>query len=390
MHGNINIRNGNIRPMTYDAKPESTCADNHEVVQDIEDLMSVCSWETDRNLQIIHVGRSCASVFGDPVSALIGRKITELTNQNALEGRNTDLQTIIGSRYTFRSYTTEVMTYSGRTAIVTLSGRPKFHEREGYFTGYRGFAKTVERRSVSATGEKNSGDARLGQLLQSLNQIANHELRTPLNAVIGFAQCLEGEIHGPIGDRQYLEYTSHIIDGANALENAVKRLLAYTESSTGYRKAERVIKPEAMMREILQETGCDRGNPMVVGMPNDAALVSIDVGTVKSAIQEMLLLSGAAGISSCETARCHDGTVRVDIELLKPEKNTDAGTGERVPCRVDQQINSAHIAEEARFGLYLATAMLECIDCSLTVEDGEENLRKFTIWISKEKVIQAF
>ena len=38
----------------------------------------------------------------------------------------------------------------------------------------------------------------------------SHELRTPLNAIIGFSEIMRGEVFGPVGNGQYLEYSGHI------------------------------------------------------------------------------------------------------------------------------------------------------------------------------------
>jgi len=38
----------------------------------------------------------------------------------------------------------------------------------------------------------------------------NHELRTPLNAIIGFAQMMEKQVHGEVGNEKYSSYVEYI------------------------------------------------------------------------------------------------------------------------------------------------------------------------------------
>lgn len=45
----------------------------------------------------------------------------------------------------------------------------------------------------------------------------SHEFKTPLNAIIGFAEMLAREMHGPIGDDRYREYASTIVTSGQRL-----------------------------------------------------------------------------------------------------------------------------------------------------------------------------
>ena len=45
----------------------------------------------------------------------------------------------------------------------------------------------------------------------------SHELRTPLNAVLGFAQLMQGEVFGPIGNVRYRQYIEEIVRSGDHL-----------------------------------------------------------------------------------------------------------------------------------------------------------------------------
>ncbi|MFT4089187.1 MAG: HAMP domain-containing sensor histidine kinase [Asticcacaulis sp.] len=52
---------------------------------------------------------------------------------------------------------------------------------------------------------------------QAFLRMASHELRTPLNSIIGFAEVLKNELHGPLGAPEYLEYAGIIRDSGTQL-----------------------------------------------------------------------------------------------------------------------------------------------------------------------------
>ena len=47
----------------------------------------------------------------------------------------------------------------------------------------------------------------------------SHELRTPLNAILGFSEIIATELHGPLGEKKYVEYAEDVHkSGAHLLE----------------------------------------------------------------------------------------------------------------------------------------------------------------------------
>jgi signal transduction histidine kinase len=61
----------------------------------------------------------------------------------------------------------------------------------------------------------------------------SHELRTPLNAVIGFAEIMQGEVFGPLGDARYTEYAADIRDSGQHLLNLINDLLDVSKIEFG-------------------------------------------------------------------------------------------------------------------------------------------------------------
>jgi signal transduction histidine kinase len=61
----------------------------------------------------------------------------------------------------------------------------------------------------------------------------SHELRTPLNAVIGFAEIMQSEVFGPLGDARYTEYAADIRDSGQHLLNLINDLLDVSKIEFG-------------------------------------------------------------------------------------------------------------------------------------------------------------
>lgn len=61
----------------------------------------------------------------------------------------------------------------------------------------------------------------------------SHELRTPLNAIIGFSEILKEEMFGPIGNKQYLEYTDNIFDSGQHLLSVINDILDVSRIEIG-------------------------------------------------------------------------------------------------------------------------------------------------------------
>ncbi len=67
----------------------------------------------------------------------------------------------------------------------------------------------------------------------------SHELRTPLNAIIGYAQMLQKEPFGKIGDGRYLEYADTIEEAGKIQLQFVEDILSLTALQNGQRELDK-------------------------------------------------------------------------------------------------------------------------------------------------------
>jgi signal transduction histidine kinase len=82
--------------------------------------------------------------------------------------------------------------------------------------------------------------ARARDAAESANQVRSqflanmsHELRTPLNAVVGFADILDQELFGPLGDQRYKEFARDILDSGRQLLEIINNILDLTKLDAG-------------------------------------------------------------------------------------------------------------------------------------------------------------
>ncbi len=61
----------------------------------------------------------------------------------------------------------------------------------------------------------------------------SHDLRTPLNGILGFADAMEQEILGPLGQDQYREYIQNILSAGRDLLGKVDDLLSHSAGLSG-------------------------------------------------------------------------------------------------------------------------------------------------------------
>ena len=106
----------------------------------------------------------------------------------------------------------------------------------------------------------------------------SHELRTPLNAVIGFAELMEQEALGPLGNREYVEYAGHILRSGQALLQMITNLLDFARVDAGTLQL-RVADVE-MVRLVRSVAAGARTEIAVTRDPAAAVVLDLPDGTL--------------------------------------------------------------------------------------------------------------
>jgi two-component system cell cycle sensor histidine kinase PleC len=92
--------------------------------------------------------------------------------------------------------------------------------------------KTQERELIAAREKAELANKSKTEFLANMS----HELRTPLNAVIGFAEVLEGELLGELGNPRYRAYASDIRESGQHLLSLINDILDHAKIEAGRRE----------------------------------------------------------------------------------------------------------------------------------------------------------
>lgn len=197
----------------------------------------------------------------------------------------------------------------------------------------------------------------------------SHELRTPLNAVIGFAELILSEIHGPLGDRRYVEYVGHIRESGERLLAMVDATLDLSQLAAGLLELQpRRVEPQAIVEDCVRSVTAqaEAAEVRLLVRPSTAPSVEADPDRIKQALINLLSnairAAGQGGLVSIG-ATGHDAAVAFEV--------TDTGIGmtpgqilvARQPFRM---IDGSQTRRHSGIGLGLPLA-----ECLVRLHGGE-------------------
>lgn len=198
---------------------------------------------------------------------------------------------------------------------------------------------------VASTGRVRDSLPQSGAELADVIAKISHDIRTPLNAVIGFADLMQRELHGALGNERYKEYANHIRDSGIDLLRAAEETLLLTvllgSPQSIVREPSCLATLIGEVAEQLQagsgpETGdieCDVG---------DAMSVVIDKRAMRLALRHLLRCSQAvvpAHTILRITGTDDHGVVRLDIVTELPAGDlTTASVSAHKPVSLDADI----------------------------------------------------
>ncbi len=187
----------------------------------------------------------------------------------------------------------------------------------------------------------------------------SHELRTPLNAVIGFADMIQGQLLGPIGNDRYLQYARDIRNSGAHLLSLVEEVLSLSKVEAGTLSIERQkTAPGDVLKDVLPIVKATaEARKVTVSVDGDPEVwPAIDADPVRVGQVLVSLLSNAVKFTS------EGGQVRIAAEasdgllVLRVSDNGIGISAEDLP-RVTQpfyRVSSAFDGSYQGAGLGLA------------------------------------
>ena len=145
--------------------------------------------------------------------------------------------------------------------------------------------KAQEEELVRARDDAESASGAKTQFLANMS----HELRTPLNAVIGFAEIIQREMFGALGDARYRDYAQHIHESGQHLLQVVNDILDMSKIEAG---KFRIVKEPFAVRPLI-ELCCDvmqqAAEKKEIALIVDASSGLPKLAADKRAVKQMLL-----------------------------------------------------------------------------------------------------
>jgi len=189
----------------------SNLREREQRFEDFAQAVSDWFWEMDENLRFSYFSERFTQVTGVPNEMLLGKTRQE----TGIPGVDPDLWqqhlSDLAARRPFRDFTHPRTKANGDVVWLAISGKPYF-DQEGKFRGYRGIGRDITHLKRFEEDLRHSRDQAEQANRAKSAFLANmsHELRTPLNAVIGYAEVIESELLGSIGQSKYSEYAKYI------------------------------------------------------------------------------------------------------------------------------------------------------------------------------------
>jgi two-component system cell cycle sensor histidine kinase PleC len=256
--------------------------------------------------------------------------------------------------------------------------------------------KRTEEALLLAKEEAESANRAKSEFLANMS----HELRTPLNAVIGFAEILENQMFGTMGDSRYCDYASDIRSSATHLLGIINNILDLSKVEAGRLE---LIEDQTDVRDVL--AGCLN---IVRATPN-ADQVTFEVVSAEDlpylhaderVLRQILLniLSNAlkftpAGgrITITLTSGQADGQTAATYEIAI----TDTGIGmtkEHIAKaltpfgQVESSLSRKY--DGTGLGLPLSKSLVELHDGRLRIESGPDIGTKVTLSFPRSRIVQ--
>lgn len=193
----------------------------------MEDIVRAATdwcWETDRQGNFTYLDAPDAALRPDGLNGLAGMNLFDwLPDSPAFDA----VRLAYLRHAPFRAQTVHIER-GAAAGIWSLAGVPVFEDASGQFQGYRGTAiavpselahrvpSTVAPKSPDSGADDDSSVDRMYMLA--------HELRSPLNAILGFAQMIEREALGAVGD-DYRAQAGGILNAGGRLLHLVEEFL---------------------------------------------------------------------------------------------------------------------------------------------------------------------
>jgi len=207
---------------------------NEKRFRDYAEIASDWFWETDTAYRLTFMSQGPSGI-AEMGASPIGKTSWEISADADDERAKWDAhRAVLDAREPFRDLVIKWSDGRGGFRFVSANGVP-FTDANGRFAGYRGIARDVtdqvmtNRTLIEAKEQAEIASKAKSEFLANMS----HELRTPLNAVIGFADFIDQEPLGPLGNPRYRDYVRDIGRSGKHLLDIINDMLDVARIEAG-------------------------------------------------------------------------------------------------------------------------------------------------------------
>lgn len=325
--------------------------------------------------RIVKINKRFTELFGYSADDIYG-KTTEMLFADRTDYEESGRRTFnLESKEHFEPHSWKLQRKDGSTFTAEVVGSRVFNS-DGVAIGNVGLLRDVtERENTNITLRKAKETAEFAN--RSKSQFLahmSHELRTPLNAIMGFAEILQLEMHGVLGDERYRNYVGDIHTSGSLLLSMINDVLDLAKIEAGKLDLdERDLEIDPLLEDslrFLKEQATQRGITIRTSNSTDGVTLFADERLVKQML--INLLSNAVKFTPPE------GTIRI---FVTQDENgdlrisiADTGVGiatediERVRRPFAQVHNVWQKSDEGTgIGLYLVESLVQAHEGSMYI-----------------------
>jgi PAS domain S-box-containing protein len=250
-------------------------------------------FQTTADGHYLSANRALARIYGfdSPAELMLG--LTDIGCQLYVDPKRRDeFVRLMQEQGTVTGFESQVYRRDG--AIIWIAETCRAVQENGAFLCYEG---TVEEITARKEAERElrvaKEQAEIASKAKSIF-LANmsHELRTPLNAILGFAEMLDNEFYGPLGDAHYKQYAHDIHDSGKHLLSLINDILDLAKVEAGHMTLDEqrvdVGNILAACERLIANSAAERGIQFDVGYPAETVILSLDATRLRQILLNLL------------------------------------------------------------------------------------------------------
>ncbi len=223
----------------------------------------------------------------------------------------------------------------------------------------------------------------------------SHELRTPLNAVLGFAEILQKELFGPLGDARYKEFAADIHSSGKHLLDIITNILDLAKVDAGKLDLnEEILDLADLMKDcarMIVKTAQAAGIQFEVKGPESPVMFHGDCLRLKQIV--LNLLSNAVKFTPSGNHVIFSGELTGEGFVLRV---ADTGIGmskeESVEAmqafrQIDSSFSRRH--QGTGLGLPLAKSLVDMHGGTLTIDSESGKGTTVTVLLPLERIVPS-